>query len=56
MTVRGNTKVNHVYQLIKVNGTYFHVYAIDHNIDLQSKSWTTTYTIAYQNIKDTATG
>jgi len=50
IVVRGNTMVDHVYQVIKINGIFFHVYAIDHNIDLQNKSWTTTYTIAYQNI------
>ena len=56
IVVRGNTMVDHVYQVIKINGIFFHVYAIDHNIDLQNKSWTTTYTIAYQNISQTANG
>jgi hypothetical protein len=43
--VLGNTDVNHVYQTIQIGSTIFFVTSIEHNIDLSSKVWTTTYSI-----------
>lgn len=45
VTVLGNTKVNHIYQSIEVGGETFFVISIQHNIDMSSKLWTTTYGI-----------
>jgi hypothetical protein len=49
ITVMGNVKVNHLYQIIDIAGQKYFVIAIDHNIDCASKNWTTTYQI--QTIK-----
>lgn len=54
ITVRGNLDVTHLYQKIKVGGIPFFVNSIDHNLDLQKKSWTTTYGITYQNISSSS--
>jgi len=43
MTVRGNTKVNHIYQRIRVDNQEFFVTSIEHSLDLSSKVWTTSY-------------
>lgn len=43
VTVPGNTQIDHIYQRIKVCGIDFFVISIDHNINLQSKEWTTSY-------------
>lgn len=43
--VRGNAKVNHIYQVINVCGVNFFVISIEHAIDLSTKTWTTNYGI-----------
>lgn len=43
LTVAGNDKVTHIYQKITVCGTTFFVISIDHNVNLQTKEWTTSY-------------
>ena len=43
MTVRGNTRVNHMYQRIRACGQEYFVISIEHNLDLSSKVWTTSY-------------
>lgn len=41
--VKGNNKVTHIYQRIKVCGVDFFVSSIDHRIDLSTKTWTSNY-------------
>jgi hypothetical protein len=43
--VWGNTKVNHIYQRIRICGINFFVISIDHEIDAAGKTWTTSYGI-----------
>ena len=43
MTVRGNTRVNHMYQRIRVCNQDYFVVSIEHSLDLSSKVWTTSY-------------
>ncbi len=43
--VWGNTKVNHIYQRIKICGINFFVISIDHEVDAAGKTWTTSYGI-----------
>lgn len=43
MTVRGNTRVNHMYQRIRACGQEYFVISIEHSLDLSSKVWTTSY-------------
>ena len=43
VAVAGNMNVTHIYQRVKICGIDFFVISIDHNIDLQSKEWTTSY-------------
>lgn len=45
VTVLGNTKINHIYQTITIGETQFFVINIQHQIDVSSKTWTTTYGI-----------
>ena len=47
LTVPGNNRVNHMYQRVNVCGMPFFVNSIDHSVDLQSKVWTTSYTLQY---------
>lgn len=49
ITVLGNTKVYFLFQLIKISNQYFYVTNISHNIDLQTKMWTTSYQVNYFN-------
>lgn len=41
--VKGNNKITHIYQRVKICGVDFFVSSIDHRVDLSSKSWTTNY-------------
>lgn len=52
MTVPGNTRVYHLYQRIAVAGIPFFVISIDHDLDLQNKTWTTSYGIQYINVME----
>lgn len=52
ITVLGNTKVNHVYQVIFIGNTSFFVTSIEHSIDVSNKNWTTTYQIQRAEIED----
>ena len=47
ITVKGNNLVDHIYQKITVCGVSFFVTGIDHNVDLSTKSWTTSYNVSY---------
>ena len=49
MTVKGNTKVNHIYQRIRVAGIEYFIVSIEHSIDLSSKIWTTSYQLQFIN-------
>ena len=45
LQVMGNTKVTHIYQVIKIGDSYFYVTNISHTIDLERKNWTTSYQV-----------
>lgn len=47
--VYGNTKVYHLYQAVEICGVKFFVQSIDHQIDLSTKTWTTSYGLTYFN-------
>ena len=48
--VKGNNKVTHIYQRIKVCGVDFFVSSIDHRVDLSTKTWTSNYGLSlYQS-------
>lgn len=53
LTVKGNTKVDHIYQKIKVCGQDYFVMSIEHSIDVSTKVWTTSYQL--QCINKTST-
>ena len=47
ITVVGNTRVTHMYQVIKLAGAYYYVLQISHSIDTSRKMWTTSYQVGY---------
>lgn len=47
VTVYGNTKINHLYQRVNICGVPFFVQSIDHEIDLSTKTWTSSYGLTY---------
>lgn len=49
VTVFGNTKINHLYQAVKICGVQFFVQSISHQMDLSTKTWTTSYGLTYFN-------
>jgi len=49
VTVYGNTKIYHLYQAVKICGVPFFVQSISHQIDLSTKTWTTSYGLTYYN-------
>lgn len=49
ITVLGNTRVTHMYQVIKIFDIYYYVLQISHSLDLSRKQWTTSYQIGYFN-------
>lgn len=50
LTVVGNTRINHLYQPITINGIKFFVIKIDHTINLANKQWQTSYGIQYYDV------
>lgn len=47
LTVRGNTRVNHIYQKIKACGQEYFVLSIEHSVEASTKVWTTSYQLQY---------
>ncbi len=51
VTVPGNTYIQHLYQVVNILEQNFFVVSIDHQIDSQTKSWTTSYQLNYYDYK-----
>ena len=56
VTVIGNNKVNHIYQVIKIHDKYFMVNSINHSFDVSGKKWTSTYGIQWASLFNTGEG